>query len=162
MKIEYQSKYLGDNHNNLGYHSSPAMRSREKLSSVKYTRVEIACYLWPGLFDGRGRTVHKGKVLCKVNYWIQGQKALCVWYHYSLKTLLNFVFLSRFETHAIWKKAHIMHISKFTITIAELVLFFFFFFCQNSSNFAVIFRRVLLRMLGVINPPFLPRNQAQL
>ena len=67
MKIEYQSKYLGDNHNNLGYHSSPAMRSREKSSSMKDTRVEIACYLWPGLFDGRGRTVHKGKVLCKVN-----------------------------------------------------------------------------------------------
>lgn len=67
MKIEYQSKYLGDNHNDLGYHSSPAIRSRETLSSVEDTRVEIACYLWPGLSDGRDRIVHKGKVLCKVN-----------------------------------------------------------------------------------------------
>ena len=67
MKIEYQSEYLGDVHNDIGYHSSPAMRSREKLSPVEDTRVEIACYLWPGLFDGRGRIVHKGKVLCKWN-----------------------------------------------------------------------------------------------
>lgn len=61
MTIEYQSSYLQNFHNRKGYHSSPYMKASGKASAGE----EIACYLWPGLFDGGGRLIHAGEVLCK-------------------------------------------------------------------------------------------------
>ena len=67
LEIEYQSSYLRQTlHKKLGYHSSPYMRKREKGSPDQVLEEEIACYLWPGLFDGGGRLIRAGEVLCRM------------------------------------------------------------------------------------------------
>jgi len=65
MKIEYRALHLEDGtHKKLGYHSSPYMQA--KVPAGQVSEEEIACYLWPGLFDGGGRLIRAGEVLCKM------------------------------------------------------------------------------------------------
>lgn len=64
MKIEYQSIYLEGIHRKKGDHPSPSMRTKRD----SHPGEEIACYLWPALWDGGGRLVHKGEVLCKMKH----------------------------------------------------------------------------------------------
>lgn len=65
LKLEYSSSYLQSFHKKMGYHTSPDMRASVKSTSGQ-AQEEIACYLWPGLFDGRGRMIRAGEVLCKI------------------------------------------------------------------------------------------------
>jgi len=65
MKIEYRALHLEDGtHKKVGYHSSPYMQA--KVPAGQVSGEEIACYLWPGLFDGGGRLIRAGEVLCKM------------------------------------------------------------------------------------------------
>ena len=66
LKIEYQSLYLQKIHKKMGYHSSPYMRASGKSYAGQNPGEEIACYRWPGLFDGSGRLIRAGEVLCKM------------------------------------------------------------------------------------------------
>ena len=66
LKLEYQSLYLQQCHKKIGYHTSPEVRTLVKGTPDQHQEEEIACYLWPGLFDGEGRCIHKGEVLCKI------------------------------------------------------------------------------------------------
>ena len=50
----------------MGYHISPEVRTLVKGTPDQHQEEEIACYLWPGLFDGDGRCIQKGEVLCKI------------------------------------------------------------------------------------------------
>lgn len=66
MQIEYKSLFLQDIHRNIGYHNSPDMLTKEMGPSGQHQGEEIACYLWPGLWDGGGRLIRAGEVLCKI------------------------------------------------------------------------------------------------
>lgn len=50
----------------MGYHMNPEVCTLVKETPDQHQKEEIACYLWPGLFDGEGRCVRKGEVLCKI------------------------------------------------------------------------------------------------
>ena len=66
MKVEYQSSNLQGFHKKKGDHPSPSMRTKRDSYPGQNFGEEIACYLWPALFDGGGRLVYKGEVLCKL------------------------------------------------------------------------------------------------
>ena len=66
LRLEYQSLYLQQCHKKMGYHMSPEVRTLVKGTPDQHQEEEIACYLWPGLFDGEGRCIRKGEVLCKI------------------------------------------------------------------------------------------------
>ncbi|XP_066014631.1 uncharacterized protein [Pocillopora verrucosa] len=66
LRLEYQSLYLQQCHKKMGYHTSPEVRTLVKGTPDQHQEEEIACYLWPGLFDGDGRCIRKGEVLCKI------------------------------------------------------------------------------------------------
>ena len=66
LRLEYQSLYLQQCHKKMGYHISPEVRTLVKGTPDQHQEEEIACYLWPGLFDGDGRCIQKGEVLCKI------------------------------------------------------------------------------------------------
>lgn len=67
MKIEYHSSILRNIHKNVGYHIIPERRPKTQPGGDQLPDEElrIACYLWPGLFDGGGRFIRAGEVLCK-------------------------------------------------------------------------------------------------
>ena len=50
----------------MGYHMSLEVRTLVKGTPDQHQEEEIACYLWPGLFDAEGRCIRKGEVLCKI------------------------------------------------------------------------------------------------
>ena len=66
LRLEYHSSRLQRHHKNMGYHMSPEVRTLGKGTPDQHQEEEIACYLWPGLFDGEGRCIRKGEVLCKI------------------------------------------------------------------------------------------------
>lgn len=67
MKLEFHSSKLNkDIHKNLGYHNSFKRHPRKNRPAHQDQDEEIACYLWPGLQDGRGRLIRPGEVICKV------------------------------------------------------------------------------------------------
>ena len=66
LRLEYHSSHLQRYHKNMGYHMSPEVRMLVKGTPDQHQEEEIACYLWPGLFDGEGRCIRKGEVLCKI------------------------------------------------------------------------------------------------
>ena len=66
MQMEYKSLHLQNVHTKIGYHNSPAMRTKVMGPSGQDHEEEIACYLWPGLLDGGGRFIRAGEVLCKI------------------------------------------------------------------------------------------------
>lgn len=66
LRLEYQSQYLQQCHKKMGYHMNPEVCTLVKETPDQHQKEEIACYLWPGLFDGEGRCVRKGEVLCKI------------------------------------------------------------------------------------------------
>ena len=66
LTLEYHSSHLQRYHKNVGYHMSPEVRTLVKGTPDQHQEEEIACYLWPGLFDGEGRCIRKGEVLCKI------------------------------------------------------------------------------------------------
>lgn len=66
MKLEYESTTLKNFHKKVEYRSSPEMCSRPSPNGQPSATDEIACYLWPALFDGGGRLIRSGEVLCKV------------------------------------------------------------------------------------------------
>lgn len=66
MKLEYESTTLKNFHKKVGYHSSAEMCSTPLPNGQASAADEIACYLWPAFFDGGGRLIRSGEVLCKV------------------------------------------------------------------------------------------------
>ena len=64
LRIEYRSSYLESHHKKTGYH--PLVRAKGRVSKDQVPVEEIACYLWPGLFDGGGRLIRAGEVLCRI------------------------------------------------------------------------------------------------
>ena len=66
LRLEYQSLYLQWFHEKMGYHMSLEVRTLVKGTPDQHQEEEIACYLWPGLFDVEGRCIRKGEVLCKI------------------------------------------------------------------------------------------------
>lgn len=66
MQIEYNSSYLQNIHTNIGYHNSPDVLTKKTGPSGQDQVEEIACYLWPGLVDGGGRSIRAREVLCKI------------------------------------------------------------------------------------------------
>ena len=66
LSLEYQSLYLQQCHKKMGCYMSPEVRTLVKGTPDQHQEEEIACYLWPGLFDGEGRCIRKGEVLCRI------------------------------------------------------------------------------------------------
>ena len=65
MELEYhQSTTSKDIHKIVGYHSSPEMCLMHPLNGQD-SAAEIACYLWPALFDEGGKLIRPAEVLCK-------------------------------------------------------------------------------------------------
>ena len=58
-------QYLQQCHKKIN-DTSPEVRTLVKGTPDQHQEEETACYLWPGLFDGDGRCIHKGEVLCKI------------------------------------------------------------------------------------------------
>ena len=64
LKIEYWSPHLQTYHKKMGYH--PHLCAIGRVYQGQVPVEEIACYLWPGLFDGGGRLIRAGEVLCRI------------------------------------------------------------------------------------------------
>ena len=62
LRLEYQSPNFDCRIHKMAYHYTTEREPGNEETSSE----EIACYLWPGLFDGGARLIRPGEVLCKM------------------------------------------------------------------------------------------------